>query len=347
MDNINIDSLVSVLIQMKTTSGKFITPYGWDRIVYKSDTKQIVVRYPDGTREFYALVDQSPVLQKAIYGIMIAGDFTVSETESIIESAGINLIRIPLFWSNATSNKIIDSFLQDGYNVQINFNYKPTGTTVGFPTDTTAIRAAAERFFQYYLPYKNQIPFVAVENEWDNEKYHGSNIIPYFSELDIVTEVGHKYGFKIADAGITSTAIRRWTYTQLDSEEQSDWELKYFVGKNMSNFKPLIDKVNLYIDNVKNIPIDFPNIHWYNINQCYNGFEVCSEKYSDLLSHYSFVSNEFGIIVNDVSVDKLNLFKQTAVELKDNIYNIAYSDAKNAGNAEALTTEMIDYLPQI
>lgn len=66
---------------------------------------------------------------------------------------------------------------------------------------------------------------------------------------------------------------------------------------------------------------------------------VPSEKYCDELGKYIVVSNEFGILTLNAT-----LFQETVEELKDNVYNIAYSDSKDSGNAIALSTKMIDFL---
>jgi hypothetical protein len=80
------------------------------------------------------------------------------------------------------------------------------------------IRAKAKAFFTYYKKWINQIPVVVCENEWDNELYRDfskTTVSDYVTELSIVVDEGHKAGFKVADAGITSNNLGRWVYSQM------------------------------------------------------------------------------------------------------------------------------------
>jgi hypothetical protein len=61
---------------------------------------------------------QIPV--KNIFGILPAM-LTPIDAESLMQRDGLNLIRKEIYFSVNTVSKIIDQYLTDGYNVQINF----------------------------------------------------------------------------------------------------------------------------------------------------------------------------------------------------------------------------------
>ena len=260
-----------------------------------------------------------------------------NETQTDMANGDVNLVREPIFLSEATSSKTIDDFLESGYNVQINANwYSAANGTRGFPTNIDQVKARAEDFFQYYAPYKNQIPFVAIENEWDYDAQHGGSIPDYLAELSAITDVAHKYGFKVSDGAITGTALRRWMYSQLSGDEQDEWKQDYYIGLNY-DYDEIMDIVNTFIDGVQNINIDYLNVHWYNVTGCYYGFETATQTYLEACNKKLLVCNEFGIRTNS-----LNLFDQTVDEIKQGnpVYAIAYSGG-NKDNSVQLTDAML------
>jgi hypothetical protein len=256
--------------------------------------------------------------------------------------AGVQLTRISIAIGEDISNVTIDNYLADGYNVQILANWNAgTNGYRGFPTinDTALVRSRAEAFFKYYAPYKKQIPFVAIENEWDWEAMHGASVADYLTELAIITDAGHKYGFKVADGGITSTSLQRWTYSQLSGQEQEEWGNDYWIGINGGySYTDLMNIVNTFIDGVKNIAIDYSNVHWCNTTQCSNGFATAIETYADACNKNASVCNEFYIRTNS-----FGLFDATLNEVKGNVlYALAYSGTNNDGKAIWLTDEMLN-----
>lgn len=286
------------------------------------------------------------------YGCLFA---SLSNTESALkmDSAGFKLIRLPIFLSTATSNSSINQMINWGYNVQINLNWKPTSTAVAWVTDTVLLKSRANTFFTYYLPYKNQIPVIAIENEWDNNSYHSGSINDYITELRILTTMAHSYGFKVMDAGVTSTALQRWTYSQLSGTEATTWRQNYFVGQTLPTYLPVLAQVEAYAGLIRNIPIDYLNVHWYNVTQSSNGFQRatgiyamrCSKKYIPI------VTNEFGQktqsyqvwsqTVNEVSKYSLVDTNKVFQELRVVPYAIAYSGVNDPNLAIRLDMDKL------
>jgi hypothetical protein len=273
----------------------------------------------------------------------------INENKDRMKKAGINLTRVSIALSVNTSNSVIDDYLNDGYNVQIiaNWNGGANGFR-GFPTsaEISLLKSQAEAFFQYYEPYKSQIPFVAIENEWDWEVVHGSVLQDYLTELKVITDIGHKYGFKIADGGVTTTALQRWTYSQLSGEEQEQWGESYWIGVNYVkygdefvnggySYYDHVDMVNAFAAGAKDIDYDYSNVHWANSTTCSNGFGTASQRFMLACNKELVVCNEFYIKTNT-----FNLFDLTVDELKgDAEYALAYSGPIEGTNAAIYLTD--------
>ncbi len=243
---------------------------------------------------------------------------SLEQKENILKETGINLVRQPLFIKQVgTDSEWITQLLQKGFQVAVNLDWSNTSAPVPFPTNATLIQQAAENFFSYYEGYLGQMPFVVCENEWNNPNFHTgksmqSTIQDYLNELAIVTSVGHKYGFKIADAGISGTGLQYWTYSKLKGITQKLWGKNYHVPFGTANYKYLLDAVDLYVKGINNIPIDYLNVHWYETDNFYNGFETAANLYQLVCSKLNLITNEFGIrgtYSNDLLSETINSVK--------------------------------------
>lgn len=286
------------------------------------------------------LLKKSSKSWQTVYGLGVMYG-RANNVQKKMDKANIKLARIPLILSKTTVGQVVDDYLKKGYHVQVNLNWdNTTFGPVPFPANIPLVKQRAEAFFKYYTPYKKQIPLVVVENEWDNTLYHKGTVQGYLKELAAITEVGHKYGFKIADAGLTSTGLRRWMYSQLSGGEAAQWKLNYYVGENNDTYNPLLKAVNDFKAGIKNIPVDYLNVHWYNIESCYNGFEKASKTYKNACGKNIIICNEFGIRTNSEK-----LFDETVNELKGlTWYAIAFSGSGGKDKAVTLTDNMLDAL---
>jgi hypothetical protein len=276
-----------------------------------------------------------------LYGVLLA-EHDHDQTETKMRQTGLYMTREAIYFFQETHNNNIDRFLQEGVMVQINFNYKPTSTPVLFPTDTVMIRRKAEEFFSYYAPYKDKI-IVVCENEWDNGHYREEIILEdYFEELKIVVEVGHKYGFKVADAAITGNNLQRWAWSQLRGEMRDWWSDNYFIGKDNEYWR-MVALVTKYARGIREIPIDYINTHWYNKSDCYDGYPLAVMLYKRIIGkpNLPLINNEWGIKTNDKA-----LFDATKREIEKAGAKIlvAYSGVNAEGKAVQLTDEMLEEL---
>ncbi len=273
------------------------------------------------------------------FGLMPANTSLEQKIE-ILKATGISLIRIPLFIQQVgTHSDWIDELLKAGFQVAVNLDWSNTSTPVAFPTNAELIRQKAEEFFFYYKDYVSQMPFVAVENEWNNINFHKGTIQDYLNELAIVTSVGHKYGFKISDAGISGTGLQYWAYSQIVSVGvKRAWAKKYNVPFGSANYKYLLDAVGLYAKGIKNIPIDYLNVHWYETNTYQDGFAFAAELYQEFCDKTALICNEFGIR----GTYSNNLLSETINSVKGIVdYAILYS----GNNALSISNqEIINYL---
>jgi hypothetical protein len=277
----------------------------------------------------------STAAQSTEFGILVAQS-TVSEIQQQMVRTGIKLVRAQVIFSKETSSKTVDQYLKNGFHVMINYNWKETNVTVPFPTDAKFINDQAEAFFKYYAPYKSQIPAVVVENEWDNMKYHSGDIQHYLQELEIITNIGHKYGFKIAGAGITSKGLNLWMSSRTSGDAALMWK-KMAGTASDSGYSAYVNRVNTYIAGVKRINVDFMNVHWYNEKECSNNFGKASGAYMEACGKTAVICNEFGIRTNSVE-----LFRQTVNEIRNNVpFAVAYSGVNDPGKAVTLTDEML------
>jgi hypothetical protein len=161
----------------------------------------------------------------------------------------------------------------------------------------------------------------------------------YLKELAVITFIGHKYGYNIADAGITSASLQRWTYSQLTGYDAIQWRQNYYVGLN-NNYQTFVEYINSYIDGIKSIDIDFCNVHWYNGIKCSGGFNLASSTFMKACGKTAVICNEFGIRMNSVS-----LFDSTVNEIRSKVkYAVAYSGKNDPGKAINLTSEMLNGL---
>lgn len=249
------------------------------------------------------------------FGVLLAGK-DLTATESSMNRNGIELVRQSIFYSINTSSKSIDSYLKDGYNVEINFNYQATSTAKPWPTDTAMIRRKAESFFSYYKKWLSQIPVVVCENEWDFSKFHIGPIQNYLNELTIVVQVGHKYGFKVTDGGITDGKIRMF--------------YKGYVN------------IDTFLSGIKKIPVDFINFHWYVANdqtKDYNLRDVVNN-YLQATGKSKAMTNEFGLKSNSMTLwtNEVNALKGFVY------YGIAYSGTNDPNGAITLSDAMLNML---
>jgi len=288
----------------------------------------------------YATV-QAQVPLQTVFGLM-EEKTSDEQKRADMKTADVNIIRLTIFLSETSVNRTIDDFLSKGYNVQISISWFTGSLTKrGFPTskDTSAVRAQAEAFFKYYAARKKQIPFVNVENEWDHEVQSGYKLQDYINELAIITAVGHKYGFKIGDGGITYASLQRWTYSQLTPAAQEEWKQTYYVGLN-KEYDEFLDMVNTYIAAAKKINFDYSNVHWCNQTACGNGYRTATQAFMIACNKKTTVCNEFGIKTNS-----LTLFTQTVDEINGNaLYAIAYSGRNLESNKIKLTKAMLSVL---
>ena len=268
--------------------------------------------------------------------------------EQKMTEAGFDLVRVPVFLSEEFSKQGIDNYLTNGFSVQINLNWNKTQVPSDFPTpsDYPEARKMAKKFFDHYRPYKDQIPLLCLGNEWDNLSYHSNSIIYYVYGLRLIVDLAHEFGFKVADAGITSTSTKRWMYSQLSGAEALLWKKNYWVAEDRADYQPLMQRIQFYIDHIQSVPIDYLNMHWYNIDHTANGFPKAAGTYLKQCGKTEIITNEFGI-----KTPELGLWKSTVKEVssyqtddgdKTTRFALAYSAQVNRpDNAIRLTDPML------
>ena len=246
------------------------------------------------------------------FGVLLCGQ-NVNTVETTMTTDGINIVRATVNYSTGISNKNIDTYLNNGYDVAINFNYQATPKPMPWPTDTVMIRQKAEAFFSYYEKWLSQIPVVACENEWDYAAFHTGPIQNYLNELSIVVQVGHKYGFKVTDAGIT------------------DGKIRMFYQGNVN--------IDTFLTGIKTIPEDYCNFHWYVANDQTQNFNL-----RDVVNYYlqatgksKPITNEFGLKSNSLRlwVNEVNALKGFVY------YGVAYSGTNIPNQAITLSNTML------
>jgi len=284
------------------------------------------------------------------YGCLFQG-LTPAQAKTKMLEAGFDFVRLPLVLSKTTSKDSIDEFLSDGFSVQINLNWQATNDPSDFPKpeDYPEIIELAKEFFEHHKQYKDQIPVICMGNEWDNINYHTNSIIYYLYGLKVITHVAHTYNFKVADAGISSTSLERWMYSQLSGAEALLWKKDHWVGENKPSYGPLIKRIEYYISQIKNIPIDYLNVHWYNKEKATKDFPKAAGTYLKRCEKTEIITNEFGVKkttdfdVWQKTVDEVSTFKTDNGE-KVTKFALAYSGSGEDGKAIELTDEMLKEL---
>lgn len=279
--------------------------------------------------------------ENPLWGIKQSADDNEA-TKKLLRDTCVKVVRLASYYSDSKVwNPVINDYLRDGYKVQPNLNWKATTNPSDYPTNDVIIRAKGEEFFQYYLPYIHLIPVVVVGNEWSNRNYHTGTISQYLNELNILTEVGHKYGFQIASAGITGSDLGRWIYSKLIGDEQKWWKANYFIGLK-NNYDLMVKTVDEFCAGVKGIDFDYANTHWYNKDKCAGGYPQAMKIYMDACGKNRSINNEFGIKVTSSKINALALFAATIAEMKASGVEIAvlYSGDGLKNNAIRITDEM-------
>jgi len=293
----------------------------------------------------------APLTEVTRYGCLFQG-LTPQQSIEKIQAADFNLIRFTLFLSQNNTLRVLDQYLSAGFFIQLNTGWMPTTHPTPFPTeiDFAVIKQKVIALFEKYKnsPYKDRILFLVIGNEWDNLNYHNNSIDYYLAELKFLTTIAHQYNYKVADAGITSTALQRWMYSQLTGQDAIQWKRDYFVGEKLPNYLPLLKQVEYYISKIKEIPIDYLNVHWYNAVKCSNGYPGAAGTYLERCGKTEVITNEFG-----QKIPSLPVWKQTVKEVstfntlagpKTTKYALAYSGVGDAGKAIELTDEMLKEL---
>lgn len=326
-----IDSFYTVAIPKDSVVWNFIDT----TILHYKDS--IVWHYKDSVIQPID-TPKAPVL----FGL-IQQQSTTADDIAIMKRTGLKCIRSQVYFANSISTNAIDQYLQNGFQVQINFNYKPTAIPTPYPTDTAFIRKQAKAFFAYYKKWLKQIPVVVCENEWDNKDYHTYNIAPYLIELSIVTDEGHKAGFLVSDAGFTSGNLKRWIYSQLTGIEQAQWKEQYAIVLNSPDnpYDSMLNQAKIFLNGIKTIPIDYINVHWYNTSLCFNGLPKAAQLYLKACNKTAIISNEFGIKVSDTTLLKNTINELRSAGIK---MGIAYSGIDAANLAVRLNDDQLKLL---
>src|SRR6478735_1719820 len=311
----------------------------YNTIVKRDTVTQVKTIYKTDTlfKTIHDTVRIDNAAAKTIFGVLNA-EKSIAESETIMRESGVNVQRVAMFFSTTYFSKSADQYIKDGFNVQINFNYKPTTGPVAWCTDTAFIRKQAKLFFAYYKPYIKQVTLVAVENEWDNVLYHVGSIDDYLRELAIVVDEGHKAGFKVTDAAITSNALQRWNYSQLSTNCANWWKAHYFVGL-QNDYTNYINSIHYYASKVKGIPIDYINFHWYNNTACSNGLSSALYNWLTATGKSVSTTNEWG--VKDTALWSCTVAEVIGV---NPAHAIAYSGVNDPNNAALLTADMLKVL---
>ncbi|MGN6352812.1 MAG: hypothetical protein ACTHLB_05450 [Parafilimonas sp.] len=258
--------------------------------------------------------------------------YNAQQTINLAKEAGINLVRAAVNFKDDYISKKIDAYLKAGLQVQINFNYKQSPNGIPFPTDLNFVARQAQLFFNYHLPYVRQIPYVAVENEWCNPQYHTGTVQDYINELKVVVEIAHAHGFKVADSGTTTVGLTGWYASTLNPIELLAFRKDYFINKK------IIPYVNQFVNLIREVPVDYLNVHLYNEN--FGGrFPKITEAFANACGKEALTCNEFG-------VKKSELWATTVAEIKAcNLHHaIAYSGMNKPGKAIQLTEKNLQLL---
>jgi hypothetical protein len=133
----------------------------------------------------------------------------------------------------------IDSYLNNGYKVLLNFVYEnPSGGKAApFPTDMTEYKNLLNKALDKYQP-----EIAVIENEPTTDKFHSGPIENYITELKTAVSICKQRGIKVADGGL----ILQWVQSAMNGYSNAD--------PNYTETKKLIDAY-------KTIDLDYVNIH--------------------------------------------------------------------------------------
>ncbi|MBS1729905.1 MAG: hypothetical protein JSS67_03910 [Bacteroidetes bacterium] len=214
------------------------------------------------------------------FGVMFADISSAQDKLEILKQLRVKTTRMTLSmdtWNGQNSN--LEALQNAGYKVLLNVYWKKirnddgTKTPQPFPTGSE-LDVYRTKLNDILSKYKPEV--LLVENEELVLKFHSGDISNYLNMLKVAVDVAHSKGVKVSDGGITNPQISLLVYNYLLNQNQRDEAnrfanstmntriLKFSQNQNMnSDIGKKLAQAQELVEGLKNINIDYVNLHWY------------------------------------------------------------------------------------
>lgn len=202
--------------------------------------------------------------------------------------------------------------------------------------DTTLFKNGISLFFRKYKP-----EVVVNENEIDNNLYYFGSVNGYLAELRILVDSAHKYGVKVADAGLHDDYLCWYVAKDYQARKLTDslnWWMSLTFNPMMkaswngtkTSFSNHISFYDTLLSEMRNISIDYWNIHVYQDSIPPNITLIYLQTINNWGNRYfgkPMISNEFGL-KNKSNPDAVTSMMMSFIILKIP-YGIYFSGSGN------------------
>lgn len=276
------------------------TPGGDSGSQIPSQSSQVPMPSNTGSTQFGALI--KPPDQGA--GAM---NFKIN----VARKLGLNCIRDGISLDNPKDKPIFNS----GFKIVLTVNSSANAnkSLIPFATDT----AVYKQQLQYQLSLMRRKPvLLVIENEENNQRYHGGPAQDYINQLNAASTVAHASGVPVTNGGITFPAIMYLTwldYTEHGkTKEAADLQKRFFMPFDSQRFNSRKDFLKQLIAGYAKSNIDYVNFHWYGRNGDTKSLvEVVN--YLERVTGKPAISNEIG--QQDNSPETVKAILQTCRQL--------------------------------
>ncbi len=216
---------------------------------------------------------------KVFFGVMFPNIDFIYDKINLLSNLHVGATRMTISMDTWNGySKSLEALQGEEYKVLLNVYWKKineSGTKVAqeFPTGSE-LDIYRSKLNEILARYKPEV--LLIENEELVLKFHSGDISDYLNMLKVAVEVAHYNGVKIANGGITNPQAVILTYNWLNSIGRSedadllsdnamDTRIARFV-KNPDMKSDLGQKVTdaeYLIEGLKNIDVDYVNLHWY------------------------------------------------------------------------------------
>lgn len=237
-------------------------------------------------------------------------------------------------------SQVMKTYADSNFRVLLNINgsYKNADTPMPWE-DPSYAALMVDSILDDYSP-----ELVVIDNEEDNKFYHTGADSEYIAILDTCIDVVHAHGKKIANAGLTWTALRAWMYhryqTTFRPEMAFAWKQAYLVPQGLTTTSSLFNtqwqRADYFLNQYAGMAgLDYVNVHIYINNNDTLNAQLFNQIKAEIegVTGKPIITNEFGLTGNSVTYAKAMFM---GAKRGHYTYAVFYSGDSSVGSAYGL-----------